>query len=98
MAKNIGSYYANNLEDLLVDWKPRLHTAPHGPIRTYDLPKTTTSFARLAGRLFEWNFVYELQPPQHSWIWKFYRGYEGGGDAHMKECRTKAEQFTEAKD
>jgi hypothetical protein len=72
-------------------WSPQLRRAPH------DAPKAVgiqfgpykSSFARLAGRLFEWNYVYGKQPNPHSWVWKWYQGYEEGINNLMTKCRAK---------
>ena len=32
----------------------------------------TESFARLVGRLFQWQYLYGMAPPKDSWIWKAY--------------------------
>lgn len=66
-------------------WKPRLQKGPTTlPKRVgFDRGLGGTSFSRLEGRLFEWDYLYPHQRPSNSsWVWDFYRGYETGVAMH----------------
>jgi hypothetical protein len=41
----------------------------------------TSSFARLEGRLLEWDYLYHKKPDNSSWIWDYYKGDETGSPA-----------------
>jgi hypothetical protein len=64
-------------------WQPRLSRSLKGsPKRmALHLGFGQSSFARLEGRLLEWNYLYQKQPENTSWIWDYYRGYETGTPA-----------------
>jgi hypothetical protein len=64
-------------------WKPSLARSLKGSPRRMHLHKGfgDSSFARLEGRLLEWDFLYHKQPENSSWIWSYYKGYETGSPA-----------------
>ena len=80
--------------DNIEKWKPT--KLQRGPTKSpdkiglqYGIYKT--SFARLYGRLFEWDYIYNLKPPNNSWVYKYYKGgYEHGSKHWMqkKGCTT----------
>jgi hypothetical protein len=73
-------------------WIPNLKRAPREKAAAVGIKggPYKASFARLAGRLFEWHFLYDGKAPQNnSWVWKWYRGYEEGTKKWMEECREK---------
>ena len=80
--------------------RPQLRKAPYESAKSVGITKGPykSSFARLQGRLFEWNYIYGNNntttggggggvPPNNSWIWKWYRGYEEGTPGFLKQCR-----------
>jgi hypothetical protein len=64
-------------------WKPKLGRSLKGsPIRMgLNRGFGLSSFARLEGRLLEWNYLYHKEPANASWIWDYYEGYETGTPA-----------------
>jgi hypothetical protein len=54
-----------------------------------------STFARLKGRLFEWQYIYNKTPPANSWIWTFYKGYEDGAPMFQKKCRSFMRNVTQ---
>jgi hypothetical protein len=72
-------------------WIPNLKRAPRDKAAAVGIKggPYKASFARLAGRLFEWHFLYGKAPQNNSWVWKWYRGYEEGTNKWMEECREK---------
>ena len=76
-------------------WQPNFRRAPHSKPKQVGIQfgPYKTSFARLAGRLFEWEFMYGLKPTNHSWIWKWYSGYEVGAPALLKNCTKKEKDY-----
>eukprot|EP00934_Nitzschia_sp_Nitz4_P001464 Nitzschia sp. Nitz4//scaffold422_size12231//2454//3710//NITZ4_008995-RA/size12231-processed-gene-0.2-mRNA-1//1//CDS//3329551572//1464//frame0 len=73
------------------NWKPRLRKAPHTNAKTLGITggPYKSSWARLTGRLFEWNYLYGNVPPANSWVWKFYKGYENGTEGFYRSCLQK---------
>ena len=70
-------------------WLAKIRRAPYGSAKKAGIetgPYKST-FARLKGRLFEWQYIYNETPPTHSWIWKFYKGYEDGAPVFLEKCR-----------
>lgn len=70
-------------------WKPSLSRSLKGSPKRMALDRGMgeSSFARLEGRLLEWNFLYHKQPANDSWIWDYYKGYETGTPAFkIKHC------------
>jgi hypothetical protein len=70
--------YTNGVN--LPNWKPTSsfrRSFGHNP-KTMGLDTSfgKSNWARLQGRLFEWNYIYGKAPHNNSWIWKFYKGYE----------------------
>jgi hypothetical protein len=45
-----------------------------------------TSYARLVGRLYQWQYLYGKAPSNTSWIWNAYKGREDGTPEWMKTC------------
>lgn len=76
-----------------MDFTPRLQREPR--LRTTQSPLTNhrfhTAFARLEGRLFEWDYLYGKSPPENSWIWKYYKDYETGTEDFFRECNAIAD-------
>ena len=68
-------------------WTPQFRLAPTTPSGFHGMYKT--SYSRLVGRLFEWQYVYAMVPPPHSWIWNHYKGKEDGTDDWLNECLPK---------
>ena len=79
------------------EWSPILQKAPHQKPKTIGIQfgPYKSSFARLAGRLFEWNYVYGKQPSNTSWVWKWYRGFEEGTEKYMAKCQARARNYTQ---
>ena len=77
----------------LPDWKPSFRRSFGRDPKIMGLSTTSTngrslstsSFSKLEGRLFEWDFLYQKRPPEDSWIWKFYSGYDSKKEQSMKE-------------
>ena len=65
------------------DWKPRLGRSLKGSPKRMALDKGfgRSSFARLEGRLLEWEQLYHKKPSNSSWIWDYYKGFETGEPA-----------------
>uniref|UniRef100_A0A7S3L4N9 Uncharacterized protein n=1 Tax=Amphora coffeiformis TaxID=265554 RepID=A0A7S3L4N9_9STRA len=75
-----------------LDFVPRLRKEPNlrakfGPLANH---RYHNSFARLEGRLFEWKYLYGQAPPDDSWIWKYYIGYETGTEEFLQSCKALA--------
>lgn len=71
-------------------WTAKLRRAPTSSAKKAGIetgPYKST-FARLKGRLFEWEQIYNETPPAHSWIWKFYKGYEDGTPLFQRKCQS----------
>lgn len=86
-------------EDFPQTWTPKLQRAPHDNAKASGIqtgPYKST-WARLKGRLFEWKFVYQEEPSNSSWIWKWYKGYEEGTPGFMKQCQAKVVAFGETR-
>ena len=67
-------------------WTPRLHRAPDKTVGFY-LKHEKNSFARLEGRLLEYQYLYGQLPPETSWIWKYYTPkFRQGNDAFLTRC------------
>lgn len=79
-------------------WQPRLQRAPHKKPRSIGIQygPYKASFARLAGRLHEWEYVYGKIPENKSWIWKWYRGYEEGPKKYLERCRAVVQNHSYA--
>lgn len=80
-------------DDVLADeWKTANWTAgdlrrsPRKHPKTVGFQYHKTSFARLAGRLFEWNYLYGKEPPAKAWPWRWYRGFEKGTPQLLESC------------
>lgn len=71
------------------NWTPAaLFRAPRIPPNAIGLSNFKTSFDRLEGRLFEWNYLYGKAPANTSWVWRWYRGgYERGTKGAMEICQ-----------
>jgi hypothetical protein len=82
--------------DFPQDWKPILRRAPHEKPKAVGIQfgPYKASFARLAGRLFEWEYVYGKIPTNNSWVWKWYRGFEEGTDQYFEKCRANARKHS----
>ena len=72
-----------NLTNYPPTWKPRLSRSLKGSPKRMALHQGfgISSFARLEGRLLEWDYLYHKRPSNSSWIWSYYKGYETGTPA-----------------
>lgn len=72
-----------NFTEFPPQWRPMLSRSLKGSPKRMHLHKGfgESSFARLEGRLFEWNYIYQRAPQNNSWIWDYYRGFETGSPA-----------------
>jgi len=80
-------------------WTAQLQKAPRDNAKASGIttgPNKST-WARLAGRLFEWQWVYNSTPPANSWVWKWYKGYEEGTPGFLKFCQAKTRNSTRSK-
>jgi hypothetical protein len=68
------------------NFTPKLVPAPQKRAKTSGIASLPTSWERLAGRLFEWDYLYQKKPPKSSWVWKYYKGYEKGTKQFLKDC------------
>eukprot|EP00980_Cylindrotheca_fusiformis_P021385 scaffold8259_cov143-Cylindrotheca_fusiformis.AAC.3 len=69
------------------NWTPSpLRKAPRARPRGAGLLYYSSSFSRLEGRLFEWDYIYQKAPPNTSWVWKWYRGHEKGTPEFYERC------------
>ena len=62
------------------EWSPVLGRAAKAGPKWFGMGggKFISSFARLEGRLFEWEYLYHQKPSNSSWIWRYYQGFETG--------------------
>lgn len=76
--------------DFPQEWQAKLRKAPTSSAKKSGIEQGPykSTFARLKGRLFEWDYMYQLAPPPHSWIWKFYKGYEDGAPVFLRKCQS----------
>jgi len=78
-----------NFTEFPPTWKPSLSRSLKGSPKRMALDRGMgeSSFARLEGRLLEWEYLYHRKPANDSWIWDYYRGYETGTPAFkFKYC------------
>jgi hypothetical protein len=78
-----------NFSEFPPTWTPALGRSLKGSPKRMALDRGMgeSSFARLEGRLLEWDFLYHRRPANDSWIWDYYRGYETGTQAFkIKYC------------
>lgn len=76
-------------------WKPKLRRAPRDNAKALGIqtgPYKST-WARLNGRLFEWQWMYHATPPNTSWVWKWYKGFEDGASGFQNMCQSKIRQY-----
>jgi hypothetical protein len=68
------------------NWQPHISKAPKFLAKAAGMTQGygVTSWARLEGRLFEWKYLYAKSPPNASWIWRYYEGYETGTPLHKR--------------
>jgi hypothetical protein len=71
---------------------PKLIPAPQKGAKVSGIARIFTSWERLAGRLFEWNHLYQNMPPNSSWVWKYYKGYEQGTKEFLNVCTAIQEE------
>jgi hypothetical protein len=78
-----------DLDYSMGNWTPPgLRRAPRLSPKAIGLWTYKTSFARLEGRLFEWNYIYGMAPANSSWVWDWYRGnYERGTPGAFEICQ-----------
>lgn len=77
-------------------WEAVLQRAPRANAKNSGIqtgPYKST-WARLEGRLFEWNYIYNQTPAPGSWVWKWYRGYEHGAPGFVKKCKEHVQNAT----
>ena len=71
------------------EWNPRLVRAATLWPRWLDWGISLSSFARLEGRLIEWEHLYHKYPRNSSWIWRYYEDFESGSpEFQAKYCRS----------
>jgi hypothetical protein len=75
------------------NFTPKLTPAPQKGAKVSGIAGISTSWERLAGRLFEWDYLYQKTPPQSSWVWKYYKGYEQGTEKFLNACTAIQEEF-----
>jgi hypothetical protein len=75
-------------------WTPKLKRAPLSPPKGVGMQfgPYKFSYARLEGRLLEWQYIYGSIPQNNSWVWKWYKGFERGNDKWMKQCNKRVEE------
>jgi hypothetical protein len=67
-------------------WTPRVHRAPDKTVGFY-LKHEKNNFARLEGRLLEYQYLYGQLPTENSWIWKYYSAnFRQGNEAFLNTC------------
>mmetsp|Transcript_23822 Transcript_23822/g.56237 ORF Transcript_23822/g.56237 Transcript_23822/m.56237 type:complete len:471 (-) Transcript_23822:70-1482(-) len=70
----------------LPDWGPNFRRSFGRNPKVMGLSSTNSPpFSKLEGRLYEWDYLYRKRPPQDSWIWKFYSGYDPQVEQSMKQ-------------
>eukprot|EP00980_Cylindrotheca_fusiformis_P024390 scaffold11816_cov75-Cylindrotheca_fusiformis.AAC.1 len=73
------------------NWTPGdIKQAPRYPAHAIGLNNFKTSFDRLEGRLFEWNYLYNQRPANTSWVWTWYSkdgGYDKGTEGALAICQ-----------
>ena len=74
------------------NFKPSLTHAPQRRAVTSGIRAIRTSWERLAGRLFEWNYLYNKRPSETSWVWKYYKGHEVGTKEYLANCSELQEE------
>ena len=74
------------------NFKPSLTHAPQRRAVTSGIRAIRTSWERLAGRLFEWNYLYNKSPSKTSWVWKYYKGHEVGTKEYLANCSQLQEE------
>lgn len=82
-----------NIGKATLDFTPRLIREPRikpnsSPLKNH---RFQNAFARLEGRLFEWEYLYDKKPPRDSWIWNYYKDYQTGTEDHLQECKAIAD-------
>ena len=80
-----------NFSEFPPTWTPSLSRSLKGSPKRMALDRGMgeSSFARLEGRLLEWEYLYHRKPANDSWIWDYYRGYETGTPAFKIKYCTK---------
>jgi hypothetical protein len=73
-------------------FSPKLTPAPQKGAKVSGIGGISSSWERLAGRLFEWNHLYHTEPPTSSWVWKYYKGYEQGTEKFLNVCTAIKEE------
>ena len=75
------------------DFTPRLLREPRHNAHQSSLTnhRFQNAFARLEGRLFEWDYLYGKKPPEDSWIWNYYKDYQTGTEEYFRECKAVAD-------
>ena len=70
----------NNLPDVNVKWETDLHVGPRFTLESYlnNGVLYKIQWFTLAGRLYEWDQLYNEVPDKNSWVW-FYYGSQGWG-------------------
>jgi hypothetical protein len=79
-------------EYIMGNWTPPgVRRAPRLSPTAIGLWSYKTSFARLEGRLFEWNYVYGMAPRNSSWVWNWYRGdFLRGTPGSLEICQNRS--------
>jgi IS1 family transposase len=72
--------------DFPQEWTPKLRR-PEEMIFEGDRGRQRqTSYARLVGRLYQWQYLYGKAPKNTSWIWNAYKGKEDGAPEWISKC------------
>lgn len=76
------------------EFTPKLTPAPQKRAKTSGITRIVTSWERLEGRLFEWNYLYQKKPPKSSWVWRYYKGHEQGTKEFLTACKALKDEST----
>jgi hypothetical protein len=79
-------------KDPITNFKPQLTPSPQRRAITSGIRRIVTSWERLSGRLFEWDFLYQKLPSKSSWVWKYYKGFKLGDDQFLNNCKKLQEE------
>jgi hypothetical protein len=69
------------------DFTPKLTPSPQKRALNSGMASYKTSWERLAGRLFEWKYLYGKSPHKSSWVWKYYKKFKEGNKEFLEFCR-----------
>ena len=69
------------------DFTPELTPAPQKRALNSGMAAYKTSWERLAGRIFEWKYLYGKKPPKSSWVLKYYQKFKEGNNEFISSCK-----------